>query len=868
MAVSAAFRDPLFWVILALLALLLLGIAWRLRLRWRPAWALRLLLAMLALAGVFLPRGQQPGSERPAWQAMVIDQSDSLSPAARIGIQQQALTWQSGGENRLIVAFGAHPKTVLEPGQPWPILDGRASNLASALDRAGELLGSLPGRVLLASDGGAADSTAVQGAVSRLARQGHALDVLPLEVRSDPGDGFVGPLWAAANLWAGVEFDVMIPVHPPPDAGDPVLRLKINGQDSGLAAESLGGNLFRFRVPEQNRGLLTLEATAEFTPSAPALDPFPQNNAAFAALQVFAPPHVLFVTPQPTAPAAGRFVQQLAQNGLEIDTLPPELIPIDLDGLGRYRVIFLHNLLSSQLSQEQMLALQVFVSRLGGGLVFMGGRSSYTLGGYRDTLLEPLLPVRLEPPARSERPPIVFLLILDRSASMGSGSTPDDPAPIALAREAALRAIEAMQPRDWLGVLTFSDESTWEVPLRELGGGLDLRAALDAVNRVEATGTTYMFSAMQAGLAALGALPEAAPAARHLLVLSDGQSFDGSLEEFSALAQAAQAQGVTLSSIAFGEDADEETMAALAEAGNGRYYRVSQAEELPRIMVYESQAARSENIQAGETALRLADPEHPVLSGIRPGDLPALNGYNALSSRVEEGAEDVLVSASFGDPVLSVWQYELGRVVAWTGDLGEEWAGEWAPGIESRFWSQVVRYALPNPAFGPGQVNVQVQDTQLVVETALAAASGDPLNLAEVIFTYADPAGQAHAFSVPQTEAGVYRLVLPRPSEGAYRGVLAYSITSGQRVEIPAPFAVNPPAEWLPLDPAAGRQNLASWAAAARGRVFAAGELAVLAGSELPQEKGSGLAWQPLLLALILLWPLEIALRRRWLPWP
>lgn len=867
MALTSVLSQPLFWVTFGLLALLLLGLAWRLRLRWRPAWALRALLVALVLAGLLKLPGGQSQQQLSKRQVLVVDQSDSLDPAALAGIQQKAQAWQSAGEERLVVAYGATPQALLSPGAPWPVLDGRASDLAGALDLASELLGESPGRILLASDGTASDLAAVRAAIDGLISHGHRLDVLPLELRVEPGDGYVGALSAPSNLWSGTPFDVILPVLSPPST-NVTLSLKINGQDSGLAAENLGEGLYRFQAPPQEEGLVTLEALAEFTSPDGDTDPQPANNQAFATLQVFAAPRVLFVTPQSDSPQLGRFVQLLQEARLEVESLPPSQLPTDLASLERYRVIFLHNLLSNQLSQEQMLSLQVFVSRLAGGVVFLGGRSSFTLGGYRDTVLEPMLPVKLEPPPRSERPPIVFLLILDRSASMGTITDPADPLPIELAREASMRAIEAMQPQDWLGVLTFSQESSWDVPLRELGSGLSLRQALDAVSRVQPTSTTYMYNAMQTALAAMGSLPADAPPARHILVLSDGLSFDGSLPEFAALAQAAQEQGITLSSIAFGEEADEETMAAIAEAGTGRYYSVSQADELPRILVYESQAARSENVQAGQTALRLGEPEHPILFGLKPGDLPSLSGYNALSSRVEQGAEDVLVSASFGDPVLSAWQYGLGRVIAWTGDLGEEWTGQWGPGTEGRFWSQVVRYALVNPALGPAQVSVQVKDTLLVVEAALAGASGEPVNLAQVNFTFADPTGQTRAFEVPQSSPGVYRLAISRPPEGAYRAVLAYSGESGAAQEVPAPFAVNPPAEWLPQDPAAGQANLAGWAQQAGGQVLSAQDpLALFAEPPAPEGTAAGFRWSPLLLALVLLWPLEIAIRRRWLPW-
>jgi Mg-chelatase subunit ChlD len=588
---------------------------------------------------------------------------------------------------------------------------------------------------------------------------------------------------------------------------------------------------------------------------------------------------VLFVTSQPVSAQAGRFVQMLAENNLQVDVIGPGQIPTDLQSLEAFRVIFLHNLLSSEISQEQMVALDVFVSRLAGGLVFLGGRSSYTLGGYSGTLIEPMLPVQLEPPPRSERPPIVFLLVLDRSASMGTSSEEEGPRPIDLAREAAMRAIEAMQPQDYLGVISFNDEHSWDVTLRQLGSGLTLREALDAVSQVRASGSTYMFTALLEALAGMQNLqanirPEgevSAPSARHMLVLSDGQSYDGSPLSFQDLAEAARAQGITLSTIAFGEDADAETMQILAEAGDGRFYQVNEADELPRILIYESQAARSENVQAGQTSLQPGETGHPVLSGLRLDQFPALSGYNALSSKAEAGAEDVLVSSNFRDPVLSAWQYGLGRVVAWTSDLGEEWTGEWPgkgpAGSEGQFWSQVVRYALVNPALGTAQVHVQVEPVRLVVEAALMDLAGDPLDLARVSFTYAGPDGQAHTFALTQSSAGIYGVELPRPPEGAYRAFLAYTDEDGQIKEVPAPFAVDPPAEWLPVNTELGQGNLARWASAAGGKVLLAPGQELEPAAPGPEQTG-GSPWQRwLLLALLLLWPLEIAIRRRWMPW-
>ncbi len=873
MSSALLFARPLFWIALLFLGGLLLALAWRLKLRWRPALVLRLLVAGLALAGLFWPRGELRRGDVSPPQVMVVDQSDSLPPEQRLAARQQAQAWQEAGLNRMLVAFGDRPEVVLEPESAWPAPDGRASDLASALDLAGDLLNARraaapeagPAQVYLASDGLVEDAAGVQQAVARLAGQGHLLHVLPLSPRQDPGDGFVGSLWLPSNLWAGTTFDAVLPVYPPQGAGAPALRLLVNGAESSLEAEPLEGGLYRFRVPPQPEGITTLQVSADFGEG----DPFPENNHAYASVQVFKAPAVLFVTPEPVSRQAGQFISLLESANIQVDPLPPESIPTDLRTLEAYGVIFLHDLLVNQLSQESQLSLEVFVSRLAGGVVFLGGRNSYTLGGYQNTLLEPMLPVALEPPPRSERPPIVFMLVMDHSASMGTGRFHGAPRPIELAREAAMRAIETMRPEDYLGVLSFSNEHQWTVPLRLLGDGLALREALDAVSRVESDGGTHMFSALNEALTALQGLPASAPPSRHILVLSDGQSQDGSPSEFNALADLARSLNISISTIAFGDDADERVMSEIAEAGKGRYYKVTQADELPRIMIYESQAARAENVQTGQTTIEPGESAHPVLTGVDPQALPELSGYNALTSKAEAGAEDILVSSSFGDPVLSAWQYGLGRVAAWTGDIGEEWTGAWSdPAGQARFWSQVVRYALVNPALGPTQVSVQVEAARMRVEAFIQDAAGEPVNLAQVTFTYAGPDGQTHSFPLTQESAGAYRADLPRPPEGAYRAVLAYPGPDGNRVETAAPFAVNPPYEWLPLDAAGGAANLQAWAGMSGGRVLAsAADLLEAAPEAAPEQAGERGPWWWLLLALVILWPLEIAIRRRWLPW-
>jgi hypothetical protein len=54
--------------------------------------------------------------------------------------------------------------------------------------------------------------------------------------------------------------------------------------------------------------------------------------------------------------------------------------------------------------------------------------------------------------------------------------------------------------------------------------------------------------------------------------------------------------------------------------------------------------------------------------------LPQLQGYVATTPK--PAAQVVLIS-NLGGPVLTVWQYGLGRVVAWTSDALGLWTADW-----------------------------------------------------------------------------------------------------------------------------------------------------------------------------------------------
>ena len=161
------------------------------------------------------------------------------------------------------------------------------------------------------------------------------------------------------------------------------------------------------------------------------------------------------------------------------------------------------------------------------------------------------------------------------------------------------------------------------------------------------------------------------------------------------------------------------------------------------------------------------------------------------------------------------------------------------------------------------QVDLTVGLDEVVLNVFLQNETGGPLDLASPTFQYADRAGIVFSFAIPQVGVGQYQLRFDTPPEGAYRGTVTYATSNGQR-DSAAPFVVNYPAEWRPGDAKLGLENLLRWAELTGGGQVDFGVEQVSADPDMQDDFGF---IDVLLLALVVLWPLEIAVRRRKMPW-
>jgi uncharacterized membrane protein len=487
-------------------------------------------------------------------------------------------------------------------------------------------------------------------------------------------------------------------------------------------------------------------------------DTLAENNTGGAYVVVTGPPTVLLVE---TSPDEGHFLgDALRAQGVQVDEKDPQAAPLDAVDLPNYAAVVLADIPASALSQDQMAALQNYVRNSGGGLLVTGGDQSFGPGGYARTALEDMLPVQMDLHGQSLMASTALVLVIDNSGSMGDsvgGSTKID-----LAKQAALAAAQSLGPYDEIGILGFSDDSHWAIPPTSAA---DLTPVEQAVNSMQAGGGTQIYPALQTAYQALSTVDAKV---KHIVLLTDGEAPAGPYDQ---LTQQMRDAGITLSTIAVGSDADVNLLQQLAQWGNGGYYDGNDPFNLPQLVLKDTQQVQRAAIVEQNTQLQAVS-SSPALSGIDVANLPALRGYVATTARSQTTVD--LVSDQH-DPILSEWQYGLGRVIAWTSDVNNRWSADWLQWQDfTRFWSQVVERAA-RPADDPErQVNVTLQGTQAQITVDAETLTADSqqrqyLNNLSTTVTLVGPNGVPQQIALPQVAPGRYQASTPVDDNGVFQ---------------------------------------------------------------------------------------------------
>ncbi len=812
------------------------------------------LCVILALAGLEIARA----SDQLA-VVFLLDDSDSMSSEAKglaFDYARQAIHDMGPDDQAAVVVFGgdALVERAMSPsrelGALTSIPDTGQTNLADAI-RLGLALYP-PGaarRMIILSDGAQTIGDAEEAARFAAAS---GVEIVTLPFVMQPGaEALIAAVETPARLRTGERFDLRVSIDAT-QAMSTRLRVLANGQAVHEAS-------YRLNKGHQTISIPLTATDPGFTRFTVQIDPqqdrLYQNNELAATAQVLGEPQILVVSlPAGTAlpnnetrpDEAAQLIRALQAANFNIETARPAQLPSDAATLSNYASVVLVDVPARELSTRQMETLRSYVRDLGGGLVAIGGPTSYGVGGYYKTPIEDALPVEMQIKDQQRRPQLAMVFIIDHSGSMGE--TSGGVTKLDLAKEAAARSVELLMPNDRVGVIAFDDVAGWVVPLGELS---DPAEVTNRIGTIRVGGGTDIYAGV---LAMSKVLPGDSAQVKHVILLTDGGADPTGIPEL--VKKLHDEDNITLTTVGVGRDAAP-FLPHLAELGGGRYHFAADPGSIPSIFTEETTLASRSYIEEHQFFPKQAA-SSPLLNGIT--EAPPLYGYVATSPKA--AAQMILVSDQ-SDPVLAASQYGLGKAVAFTSDATGRWAREWIDWEKfPQFWGQVVRYTIGDPNASALSVSVNQQGAAARVVVDARTANGDYLNGCTLNGNIVAPDGSTQPIALQQTAPGRYEGSFQPRDQGAYVIGVSGQSANGEVVNERAGWVLSYSPEYrnLESDPDA----LYQLALAAHGQV-ATGDPAD-AVVHTPAGRSAPLATRPvwpwLLLIAALLLPFDVGVRR------
>lgn len=412
----------------------------------------------------------------------------------------------------------------------------------------------------------------------------------------------------------------------------------------------------------------TYEYRMELVAPDDALSP---NNTYRALVEAVGDPRILLVEPETEDKSPSPLERLLANAGHAYTKTSLRDFAPTLVSLLSYRALILNDVPLREMSRDQIDQLERYVRDLGGGLWLIQGRQA--VEEFYDREFERMLPITYEGPEEVQRPALALVMLLDRSGSMGEAVDPVRKIDkIDLLKEAAIEAVEKLDARNYIGIIAFDARYNWVVPLGLVQNRKN--EIVQAIEGLSAEGGTDIHQALRDAIAQL--IPVRARV-KHILVFSDGKVSKENRDFERVFREIAQST-ISASSIAIGAQADIDFLWRLADAGNGVKYEVKDARDLPEITLQE--LVRIERARWIKGPVPVAPgPFAFQLHGLEASAIPPADGYVLTFERpAAQTALQVHVEEDLpADPLLSQWQYGLGKVMVLNSSINSEGLGRW-----------------------------------------------------------------------------------------------------------------------------------------------------------------------------------------------
>jgi uncharacterized membrane protein len=542
------------------------------------------------------------------------------------------------------------------------------------------------------------------------------------------------------------------------------LMLNLNGEPVDLVPDSSeiavpveldpGTNVKTISMPVGTRGIHEFEVV--YMPDEPGQDQIVQNNRASSVTYVAGPGHVLVVDADGTA--SQTLSKALENSDIDVRYSTVADFPDNLSLLMDTDAVILVNTGCGDFSFQQQEMLCRYVTDLGGGLIMVGGPESFGAGGWIGSPVAEILPVDLDPPQKKQMPKGALVLIM-HACEMPQGNF--------WGQRVAVAAVNTLSRLDLVGVLAYGwqgGSGDWVYSLAPAG---DKEAVTSAIKRMTMGDMPSLHSHLQM---AYNALVKCNAGQKHVVVISDGDPQDPSTQLLNQCRQA----GITCTGVGIfpHSPADVQSLQRVAQLTGGRFYNVTNPQQLPQIFIKEAQVVRRALILEETFTPRVRYSLSEIVQGLT-SSMPPLDGYVVTGAK--GGLNQVVLESHQADPVLATCQAQMGRCVAFTSSIDSRWASSWLqwPGFEE-FWEQAIRWVGKPAQSTDCEVSADVQGRQVTVNVEAIDDEGRFMQLANIEGQVISPDVESNAIELTQIGPGQYNGQFQATSSGSYIVNLRY----------------------------------------------------------------------------------------------
>lgn len=614
---------------------------------------LRGMVLILLATAIFKPEITLPS--KGITTVFAVDISDSMEDniASELDFINKALEYKPEDDYTAAVTFGRKGDIISSAADDTykysisSLSDGSATNIQSGAETAASLFKSGTGKRLVLLTDGSENEGDTAAYIRSLQNQGVQVKIVGFdnapgaEVQLKSLDVPEYLISSQCSAEIVIESTAMEDVNITLYAGGKKVFEK-------TAQVNIGENRFAVNTDIEGSGNIEFKAVIE-----PAADKYYQNNTAYSHSYIKSAPAILLLEYN----NSGSSVEQLLKSGgVRVDRLDIGAAPKSPDSLNKYEAVVMADCPYYEMSSEFVQALQSYVKNSAGGLLVTAGENSLALGGYKDTVLEDILPVNMNMSDEDNKKNTAIVMVVDRSGSMSSGNY--GVSKLELVKEAMVRSVETLDSGDSVGVLAFDDSFKWiSEPVKIDGNTENIKNSIYGIND---GGGTSILPAFNEAVNALSAYDADS---KHIILMTDGQGEDSG---YDAVIARAATSGISVSTVAVGEDSATDLLKTIAEDAGGRYYYTDEFTDLPKIFERETALSNKKYIN-NEEFYPDVNGDFGILSGIE--NMPALGGYIASERKA---AADVVLSHNNNEPVLAKWQYGLGHTAVFAADIDSQ----------------------------------------------------------------------------------------------------------------------------------------------------------------------------------------------------